>query len=171
MVAGEGFQHVILPGRKAFRTTPFGHMIRQIADHHYQIRPRQSRRNFLHGNRPGAERLDHQSSLCQGIGLLDQRGDGRFRQINNGRNQQRLAGNGTIGTGLLEPLVNQPLMGSMLIHDHHPLPGLGEDVGLVELRPRMAKRRIRYAFFCTGLHGFRMKTLFGKHADRRRRGG
>ena len=54
--------------------------------------------------------------------------------------QQHLAGEAAIGEGLLHPLVDQALMGGVLIDDDERSLGLGDDEGLVHLRPRRAER-------------------------------
>ena len=41
---------------------------------------------------------------------------------------------------LLHPLIDEPLMGGMLVDEHDAVGGLGEDVGAVQLRARRAER-------------------------------
>ena len=54
--------------------------------------------------------------------------------------QQHLAGEAAIGEGLLQPLIDEALMRSVLIDDDEGGLGLGDDEGVVHLRPRGAER-------------------------------
>ena len=55
-------------------------------------------------------------------------------------NEQKLARDTALGERVFQPLVDQPLMGRVLIDQDHGVRGLGEDVGLVQLRAGGAER-------------------------------
>ena len=56
--------------------------------------------------------------------------------------QQRLPRDAGLGALLLQPLIDEPLVGGVLVDQHQPVAGLGDDVGFVNLRPRRAERGV-----------------------------
>ena len=54
--------------------------------------------------------------------------------------QQGLARDAAVGHLGLHPLIDQALVGGVLVDDDHAVAGLGDDVGLVHLGPRGAER-------------------------------
>ena len=61
-------------------------------------------------------------------------------QFDDRRDQQKLTGDARRRPLFLQPLVDEPLMGGMLIDDDDAVARLGDDIGVVHLRPRRAER-------------------------------
>ncbi len=87
-----------------------------------------------------AERLQDQAKLGELAGALGQAGHVRRIEFDHLRKQQPLAGDARTGERGLDALVDQPLVGRVLIDDDDAVLGLGDDVGLVNLAARRAQR-------------------------------
>ena len=100
----------------------------------------QNGRRLAYHHGAEAERLEHQAHLGQLGGTGSEAPRAVLAQLDHFGQQQRLALHALGLELVLQPLVHQPLMGGVLVDDHHALVGLGHDVGLVELRARDAQR-------------------------------
>ena len=102
--------------------------------------PFQQRGHFIHRDRARAERLDNETEFReQRARVLDPFNIG-LSQLDDRRNEQRLPRDVVAGAGLLQALVHQPLMRGMLIDNDDTIAGLGNNIGIVDLRPRGAER-------------------------------
>ena len=93
----------------------------------------QRRRHFTHQDRTRAERLQGEAEPvevgCGGDEALGVLG----RHLHHVGDQEALAGDAAGGALALQPLVDEALMGRVLVDEDDPVAGLGDDVGLVEL--------------------------------------
>ena len=140
-VAGQGAGDLFQPFLQRQGIAGLGDLVRQVAHQALHIQLAQHGGNFAHHHRIGPEGFDHQAQLGQFVGA---RGNARHFggiKIHHFRDQQRLAGDAAIGQRLLHPLIDQPFMRGMLVHDHDAVFGLGHDIGLMQLRPRHAQRQ------------------------------
>ena len=77
--------------------------------------------------------LDDETQALQSLG----RGEKRRRRVpvelDHFGDKQHLAGDAAIGVAPLQPLINQPLMGGVLVDDDERIAGLGDDEGILHL--------------------------------------
>src|ERR1700732_5328921 len=95
----------------------------------------------MHRDRAWAEWLDHETEFReQGASVLDQFNIG-LSQFDDRRNEQRLARDVLARAGFLQALIYKPLMRGVLVNNDDAIAGLGNNIGIVDLRPRGAERR------------------------------
>ena len=112
----------------------------QIAHQRADLGAAEQRRQLAHQHRVAAEALQHQAELGElGAALVQALRGGRVELDHLGQ-QQALAGDPARRERRLHALVDQPLVGGMLVDQHHAVAGLGEDVGVMQLRARRAQR-------------------------------
>ena len=116
------------------------------------------RRRLAHDDRAGAEAVDDEAEFGELPGALGEPVDVLGRQVDDLRDEQDLAGDAVLGERPLHALIDQPLMRRVLVDDDQPVLGLGDDVGLVDLRPRRAERarergRVRLRRACASAEG------------------
>ena len=117
----------------------FGQIVGDVADQALNVGIAQHGRGLAHQDGAGAEGLDDQAHLGQFLGARgDALGLGGVQIDHLGR-QQGLAGHGPLGHLGLHPLIDQPLVGGVLIDDDQTVAGLGDDIVGVELAPRGAQ--------------------------------
>ena len=90
----------------------------------------------------GTEGLDHEAEPLEVLGRGAKPLGAFGVELDHFGDQQDLPRQAAIGEGLLQALIDQPLMRRVLIDDDERVFGLGDDEGVVELRPRRAERII-----------------------------
>ena len=123
---------------------PLGPDLIQLIQHIHQQRlgghlP-QNRRHLPHRHRGPAKPLHRQPKPRQLARRLNHPRRICRRKFNDFRDQQRLRRNPVFGHLPLQPLVDKPFMGRMLVNDDHASVRLRDDVILMHLRPRRAQR-------------------------------
>ena len=121
-------------------------LVGEIAHQALHVDLAQKRRRFAHHHRALTERLDHQAQFGQLVDTRGQPRDAAFVELDHFGQEQDLARDAGRGDRRFHALVNQPLMRRMLIDDDDAVIGLGDDIGLVQLRPRRAQRELRRFF-------------------------
>ena len=113
----------------------------EIANERRRVAAFQQSGHFMHRDRARAERLDNETEFREKRArVLDPFNIG-LSQFDDRRNEQRLARDVLARAGLLQALVYKPLMRGVLIDDDDAIAGLGDYIGIVDLRPRGAERR------------------------------
>ena len=135
-MAGHGAADLLQPFLQAQRLAEFGQLVGQIADQPSRVGDAQQRRHLAHHDGAGPEGLDHQAQLGQLAAPVDDALRRRLVQLDHGGDQQYLAGDAGLRQRRFHPLIDQPLMGRMLIDDDQAVGCLRDDVGFVQLRPR-----------------------------------
>ena len=115
-------------------------LVGEIAHQPLHVDLAQHRRRLAHHHGAQAERLQHQPHLGELVGALRQAARAVLADIDDLGQEQRLALHAVGLQLILQALVRQPLVGGVLIDDHHALVGLGDDIGLVQLGTRHAQR-------------------------------
>ncbi|MNT36655.1 hypothetical protein D3C72_1727540 [compost metagenome] len=118
----------------------FRQVVGDVADQALNIGVAQKRRRFAdqHGAHP--EGLDDQTHLGQFLGLGgDALGLGGVQFDHFGR-QEGLTGDGADRHLGLHPLIDEALVGGVLIHYDQAVAGLGDDIGAVQLGAGGAER-------------------------------
>ena len=118
--------------------------VRQLVQHIPQQRRRRHRaqngRGFAHRHRAAAKGFDPKAQLRQVLRHLQKPRRIRAGKLNDFRDQQRLRLDPRFRHLPFQPLIDQPLMGRMLIDNHHPGCRLRDDVILMQLRARRPQR-------------------------------
>ncbi len=139
-MAGERAADLLEPLAQRQRRSPFGELVGKVADQPDQVGLAEQRRRLAHHHGAGAERLQHQAELGQLVRPRREARHRRFLELDHLGDQQALAGDAAIAERPLHPLIDQPLVGGVLVDDDDPVGGLGDDVGLVQLSPGGAER-------------------------------
>ena len=101
----------------------------------------EQRRRLAHQHRAGAEGLEHQAERGQLVGRAPAtRSASAGSSSTTSGISSAWRATPPLGHRGLHPLVDQPLVGGVLVDDDHAVAGLGDDVGLVHLGPRRAQR-------------------------------
>ncbi len=135
-MAGHGGGNIFqLAGQTACRI-PFGDLIGQLPNEPLNIDFAQHGWRFANRDRARSETLDGKPHLVEAFRMLHQSVAILFRKIDNFRDKQHLR-SGPFGVQRLAHLLeDEPLMRGMLIDDHQPVLGLGNDVIGMHLRAR-----------------------------------
>ena len=138
-VAGQGRAHLLQALTQGQGLARLGQVVGDVADQARHVGLAQQGGGLAHQDGAGAEGLHHQA---QGLQLLRPAGDAlglRRVQLHHLGQEQGLSGH-TAGLQLgLHPLIDQALVGGVLVHHHQAVPGLGDDVGGVDLGPGRAQ--------------------------------
>ena len=94
--------------------------------------------NRRHG--AGTESFDAEAEARQGYGFVEKQCHRIDRHLDHGRDQHQLAADPVLRPRSLQPLVDEPLVSRVLIHDDDPVLRLGQDIRLVELGASGAER-------------------------------
>ncbi len=89
-----------------------------------------------------AEGIQHQSQFREVFRPLHEAVRLRWVKVHHHRDQQSLPGDAVALQRGLQPLIDKALMGGVLVHEDEAVAGLGEDIGLVQLRPGGTERAI-----------------------------
>ncbi len=130
------------------------------------------RRHLAHHHGAGAETLQHQADASERLGVIHEALDGRGIEVDHLGHQKRLGGGLAPGAGVLHLLVDEALMRGVLVDDDEAVAGLGDDVVLVQLRPRRPQRAVEQVIDDRGLMGARIgrrRLEAGKGGDHRSR--
>ena len=119
-----------------------GEVVGDVADQARRVGLAQQGRDLAHQDRAGAERLDHQAQRGQFLGAGDDALGLGGVQLDHLGQQQGLAGHAAVAELALHALVDQALVGGVLVDDDHAVAGLGDDVGLVHLGAGRAEREV-----------------------------
>ena len=119
--------------------TLIGEFIQNVADHCLGIDLAQNGGRFSHSHGAAAKGLNAQSQLGKIIGNLQQARTLPIREFNDFGDQQTLGRDAILGHLTFEALINEPFMGCVLIDNHHPVTGLGDDIILMHLPACCAK--------------------------------
>ncbi len=135
-MAGHGAADLTHPFLEGQGRPVLGEVVGDVADQALDVAlPKQrGRLAHQHGARP--EPLQDEAQLGQ---LPRPRHDPfglRRIQLHDFRDQQGLAGDRAVLHLQLHPLVHEAFVGGVLVDDHHPVAGLGEDIGFVHLGAR-----------------------------------
>ena len=108
-------QHRIDPRLQPVGCALIGQIVQNVADQRAGVQLADQRRGFAHGDGATAKGLDHQTKGGQIIGDVQDAGGVGFRKLDDFRDQQGL-GRDAIRLSLgFQPLIDQPLMGGVLI--------------------------------------------------------
>src|SRR5271157_180539 len=136
MAAGESPEPTIEPAGKALRPVLGGKIRGEIADEPGEIALSDGRRRLANENRAGAEALDDEAQRRELFGVrLEQRRRVRV-EVDDERGEERLPHDALALALALQLLIDDPLVRRVLVDDDEPVRGLGDDIGLVHLRPR-----------------------------------
>ena len=102
----------------------------------------EDRRHLAHRHGTGPETFKRQARGFQFDRMRQQPLDIALIHLDDGGNQQKLACNAGFRALAFQPLVDQALMGGMLIDDDDAIARLGDNIGVMQLRARGAERRI-----------------------------
>ena len=102
----------------------------------------EQRWGLAHGDRAWPEWLDDETEPRKLIGLSDEACDIAFLELDDFGDQQDLPRDAGLPERRLQALVDDALVGGMLIDDHQPVAGLRHDIGRVHLRARGTQRSI-----------------------------
>ena len=118
----------------------FGKLVGQIAQQPLDVALAEQRRHLAHDHRGRAESLDHEAETLKLGGSAGEPVGGLGVELDHFGDQQHLAGEAAIGEGPLQPLIDEALMGCVLIDDDERVLRLGDDEGVVHLGTRSAER-------------------------------
>ena len=124
------------------RLVPFRHMLAEIAKKRARIDRAEQRRCLAHRDGSRAERLDGKAEAQELRGARDEPLDVGLIEFDDVRNQQDLPADAGAVERRLETLVDDALVGGVLIDDDEAVAGLRDDVGLVHLGARRAERSV-----------------------------
>ena len=119
-----------------------GQRIHHIADQPRRVAVFQQGRHFAHTDRAGAESFQHQPQTFKHRRGFDQSRHLALVHVDNHGDQQALPGNAAGFALAFQLFIDQPLMGGVLVHQDQAIARLGDDIGLMHLRPRGTERRI-----------------------------
>ena len=139
-VAGHGRQHVVEPLGDDEAPLPLGKLVGEVAQQPLDVALAEQRRDLAHDDRGGAEGLDHEAEPLEVLGSGAEPLGALGVELDHFGDQQELPRQAAIGEGLFQALIDEPLMRRVLIDDDERVLGLGDDEGVVELRPRRAQR-------------------------------
>jgi len=119
-----------------------GQLVGEVAHQTLDIDLAQDRRRFAHHHGTQAKRLEHQAHVGQLGGASGEPSRAILAHVDDLGQQQRLALH-AVGLELIlsgRSCSRPALVGGVLVDDHHAMVGLGDDIGLVQLRARHAQR-------------------------------
>ena len=166
-VAGQGAGNFFQPFLERQGIAGFSNLVGEIAHQTLHVQLAQHGGDLAHHHGIGSEGFDHQAQLGQLGGAGADAGDFRRVHIHHFGDQQRLAMDAAIGQRLLHALIDQPLMGGMLVDDDDAVSGLGHDIGFVQLRPGHAQRCIGHRLKGRVFHPYRHRHGTGHVGCRR----
>ena len=119
------FQSVVLCGR-----LPGGqHFAGQLLG----VGARQQGRHAGDGEGVGATHFQVDAQIAQSVGVVGDGGHVQFGGLEDGGNQQRLAGDPVVAVGLLQALQHDALVRGVHVHDDQTIRRLRQDVDAVQL--------------------------------------
>ena len=116
-----------------------GELVGEVAHQALDVGFAEQRRDLAHHHGARPEGLHHQTELGELLEARREAGRRLLVEVDDLGDQQALAGHAVLGQGLLHALVDQALMGGVLVDDDHAVVGLGDDIGGVELAARRAQ--------------------------------
>ena len=119
---------------------PFGQAIGEVADQAIDIGLAREGRGFAHGDGAGAEAFEIEPEAFQLGRRFFEAGAILLGQFDDHRDQLGLAGDRAGGELGLEALIDQPLMGGVLVDQQQAIGVLGDDEIFEHLRPGGAER-------------------------------
>jgi hypothetical protein len=141
-VAGHGGADLFQPLLQGQGLAVLGQVVGDVADQAGGVGLAQQGRGLADQHGAGAEALDDQAQGRQFVGAGDDALGLGGVQLDHLGQQQGLAGDAAGGHLALHALVDQALVGGVLVDDDHAVAGLGDDVGLVHLGPGRAQREV-----------------------------
>ncbi|MOA04395.1 hypothetical protein D3C78_1239460 [compost metagenome] len=139
-MAGHGGRDIFQLVGKRGGGVPFGDLVGKLTHQPLHIDLTQHGRRFPDGDRARPETFDDEPQRIEPGGMIHQPVAILFRQIDDFRDEQHLR-RWTPGMQCIAHfLKHQPLMRGMLVDDDKAVLRLGDDVVLVQLRPRGAER-------------------------------
>src|SRR5438270_639866 len=127
-VAGHGRGHMHEAPLERQRLVPFRHMLAEIAKKRARIDRAEQRRCLAHRDGSRAERLDGKAEAQELRGARDEPLDVGLIEFDDVRNQQDLPADAGAVERRLETLVDDALVGGVLIDDDEAVAGLRDDV-------------------------------------------
>src|SRR6476661_11129665 len=138
-VAGHGGKHMVKPLGDDETALALGKLVGEIAHQALKVALAEQSRDLAHDDRRLTEGLDHETEPLEVRRRPGEPLGGFSVELDHFGDQQHLAGEAAIGESLLQALIDQPLMGRVLIDDNKRIFRLGDDEGVVHLRPRRAE--------------------------------
>ena len=121
-----------------------GEVVGEIAQQRLGIGLGERAGHRAHQHRAGTEPLDRQAEPGERPGLLLEPVAGGFVELDHRGHQQRLARGDLVARPRgAQPFEHQALVRGVLVDDHQPVGGLGDDIGLRDLAARDAERIVR----------------------------
>ena len=141
MMAGEGAEPRVEPSGEALRAVLGGEIGGEVADEAVEIAAGEERRRLAHEDRARAEGLDDEPEGGEFLrmGRKERRGAGI--EVDDHGMEQDLALDPAPLPVALQGLVDDPLVGRVLVDEDEAVRRLGDDIGLVELGARRPERR------------------------------
>jgi hypothetical protein len=121
----------------------------------------EQRGRLAHGDRTGAEGFDGESERGEFLGAVEQFLDGRFIELDDFGDQEDLPLHAVLRQRGLQLLVDDALMGGVLVHDDQAVAGLRDDIGFMDLRARRTQGSVEEI----GRWGFLETHVSGRRAD------
>ena len=115
------------------RAPDLGQLLRHIAHQARRIGITEQCRHGPHGETAAAERLEFEPHMFQRLEPLGQQRRRLCADVDNGGNQQPLAGDAAFRVSVPEPLEGDPLMGRMLIDDDQGLAAFANQIAFEHL--------------------------------------
>src|SRR5262245_54457275 len=119
----------------------FGKLAGKITHQALDVALAEQSGNLAHDDRRLAEGLDNEPEPLEVSCRTGEPLGGFSVELDYFGDEQHLAREAAIGEGLLQALIDQPLVRSVLIDDDERIFRLGDDEGVVHLRPRGAERK------------------------------
>ena len=126
--------------RRLTRLIDLGEILDQIANQLRHVRIAERRGQLAHEHRALAERLEHQAEALELLAPLQQEFDMRGIEVDHLGQQQALARHPARDESRLHALVDQALVGGVLVDQDQARLRLRHDVAVVQLRARGAER-------------------------------
>lgn len=115
-------------------------LVKDIANKRFSIDWPEDGRGSADGNGTGTEGLDLQPEAGQCVGFGEEEGGLGVAEFYDFGDKEGLGRDAIAGRLLFQRLIDEALMGGVLVDEDNPVFGLGDDVGAVQLRARRAQR-------------------------------
>ncbi len=140
-VAGEAGEGGIQPGFERDGRVGFGEFIGEVAQQCGRVRAFQGGGDGADQDGAGAEGFDLEAEPVQGFGVGEQAGCVRWREVDDGGEQQGLGGDGAGKEFCAQAFLGEAFMGGVLVDDdERAIRGDGEDIGVENLGDGGAER-------------------------------